>query len=198
MAWTLSGTWYEVCSCALYCPCNLGPAKPDQEWCSAGLAFDFKSGSSNGIDLGGTKAVFHGELPGDFMGGIDKAKLYLDESASQEQRDEIEAIFKGERGGLWEGVRGMIGEFLPSQTASIEITGGESPSYRIDGVGGFELERVKTEDGKQAITVNAPVAVGFGADTQELAYAKGGLSDPDLRAWETLGNGAAVPFAWSS
>jgi hypothetical protein len=128
---------------------------------------------------------------------VDKAKLYLDESASQEQRDEIEAIFKGERGGLWEDFRGMIGEFLPSQTAAIEITGGDRPSYRVDGLGGFELERVKTEDGKQAITVNAPVAVGFGADTQELAYAKGGLSDPDLRAWETLGNGAAVPFDWS-
>lgn len=34
-------------------------------------------------------------------------------------------------------------------------------------------------------------------DTRELAMASGRVSDPDLRPWETLGVGAAVPFDWS-
>ena len=53
MAWTLKGTWYESCSCKLFCPCNLGPATPDQGWCSGLLGFAVDSGSSNGVDLGG-------------------------------------------------------------------------------------------------------------------------------------------------
>lgn len=194
---TLKGTWYESCSCALVCPCNFGPAKPDQEWCSALLGFAVESGESRGVDLSGTKAALHAELPGDFLGGFDKAIVYLDESSSQEQRDELEAIFQGERGGVWEGIRGSINEFLPSKTVRVDVTGGDSPRVAVDGVGEITFERTKTEDGKQAVVVNAPLSAAFMVDTMQLALASGGVSDPDLRSWETLGNGAAVPFDWT-
>ena len=197
MAWTLKGTWYESCSCKMVCPCNLGPAEPDQGWCSGLLGFSIDSGASDGVDLGGTKLVLHAELPGDFTGGIDKARLYLDEAAPEAQRRELEAIFQGKRGGVWEGVAGMIGEFLPSTTTRIEVTGGDNPRVSVEGVGDIALQRVKDEAGKQAVLVNAPLSAGFAVDTLELATATGRISDPDLRAWETLGNGAAVPFDWS-
>ena len=197
MAWTLSGTWYESCSCKMVCPCNIGPAEPDQGWCSAILAFDVESGESNGVDLGGLKFVLHAELPGDFFSGIDKALIYLDQSSSEEQRAEIEAIIQGKRGGVWEGIAGMIQEFLPSKTVQLEVTGGESPKVKVDGLADISWERVKTEDGKQAVLVNAPLSAGFAVDTMELAMATGRASDSDLRQWETLGNGAAVPFNWS-
>ena len=197
MAWTLSGTWYESCSCKVVCRCNFGPADPDQGWCSAVLGFSIDSGSSNGVDLAGTKLVLHGELPGDFMGGIDKALLYLDESSSQQQRDELEAIFQGKRGGVWEGVAGMIGHFLPSKTVRVEVTGGDSPRVKVGDLVDITLNRMKTEDGKQAVLVNAPLSAAFAVETQELATATGSASDPDLRSWQTLGYGAAVPFNWS-
>lgn len=197
MAWTMKGTWYESCSCKMVCRCNFGPAEPDQGWCSAVLGFAIDSGESNGVDLGGTKVVLHGELPGDFVGGIDKMLLYLDEAASPEQRNELEAIFQGNRGGVWEGVAGMIASFLPSKTVPVEVVGGESPRVRAGDVASFSMERLKTEEGKQAVLVNAPIAAGFAVDTQELATATGSASDPDLRSWETLGYGAAVPFNWS-
>ncbi|HUR17494.1 MAG TPA: DUF1326 domain-containing protein [Acidimicrobiales bacterium] len=127
MAWTLKGTWYESCSCELFCPCNLGPAKPTQEWCSGLFAFAVDSGESNGVDLGGTRFALHAELPGDFFGGIDRALIYLNESTSSEQQGELEAIVQGKRGGVWEGIAGMIREFLPSKTTKVEVTGGESP-----------------------------------------------------------------------
>lgn len=197
MGWTLKGTWYEACSCKSFCPCNLGPAEPDQGWCSGLLGFSVDSGSSNGVDLGGAKLVLHAELPGDFMGGIDKALIYLDESCSQGQRDELEAIFQGRRGGVWEGIAGMIAQFLPSKSVRVDIVGGDNPHVKVEGVADIAMQRVKTEDGKQAVVVNAPLAAGFGVDTLELAMATGRVSDPDLRQWETLGNAAAVPFDWS-
>ena len=197
MAGTLRGTWYESCSCKIVCPCNIGPAEPDQGWCSGVLGFVIDSGESNGVDLGGTKLVLHAELPGDFFSGIDKAMLYLDEASSSEQRSELEAVFKGQRGGVMEGINGMIREFLPSKTAAIDIGGGDAPYVKVPGIVDISLQRVKDEAGKQAVLVNAPLSAGFGVDTMELATATGSVSDPDLRQWETLGNGAAVPFDWS-
>jgi hypothetical protein len=161
------------------------------------LAFSVDAGESNGVDLAGTKAVLHAELPGDFLGGMDKARVYLDQAASQQQRDELEAIFQGNRGGLWEGVRGMIKEFLPSKTAPIEITGGENPHVKVGDLVDFTLERMRDEAGKQATVVNAPLSGSFMVETIELANATGSASDPDLRSWETPGYGAAVPFDWS-
>lgn len=197
MGYTLSGTWYESCSCKMACRCNFGPAEPDQTWCSAVLGFVIDSGESNGVDLSGTKFVFHGELPGDFVSGIDKVKLYLDEASSPEQRAEIEAVFHGKRGGLWEGVAGMIKEFLPSETMPVEVTGGENPRVKAGTFVDISMARLRTEGGEQAKLVNAPVAAGFMVDTTELATAQGGASDPALRSWETLGYGGAIPFSWS-
>lgn len=197
MAWTLKGTWYEVCSCKMVCRCNFGPAEPDQEWCSAVLGFVVDSGASNGVDLAGTKAVLHAQLPGDFMGGIDRALVYLDEAATEQQRAELEAIFQGKRGGVWEGVAGMIGEFLPSKTTKVDVAGGDQPRVKVADVVDISLERMKDPDGKQSVLVNAPLAAAFAVDTQELATATGGVSDPDLRQWQTLGYGAAVKFDWS-
>jgi hypothetical protein len=197
MAWTLKGTWYESCSCELFCPCNLGPAKPTQEWCSGLLAFAVDSGESNGVDLGDTRFALHAELPGDFFGGIDRALIYLDEATSPEQRGELEAIVQGKRGGVWEGIAGMIREFLPSKTTKVEVTGGDTPRVSVDGVADITMERLRTEDGKPTVVTNAPLFAGFAIDRLEMTRASGRVSDPDLRQWETLGNGGAVPFDWS-
>lgn len=197
MGWRMSGEWYEVCSCKMVCRCNFGPAEPDQGWCSGMLTFDVRSGESGGVELGGTKVVLLADLPGDFMGGIDVAQLYVDESASEDQERELEAIFHGERGGVWEGVNGMIGRWLDTEKAPIHVTDGDSPAVRVGDVAEFAFSRLKTEDGRQAVVTNAPVAAGFDIDTMELATATGQASPPDLRPWETLGYGAVVPFDWS-
>src|SRR5437763_1758559 len=75
MPWTMKLRLLESCSCAQICPCILGPAKPDQEWCSGVFGMEIAEGSG-GVNLSGAKIVMHFELPGDFISGIDKAKLY--------------------------------------------------------------------------------------------------------------------------
>ena len=188
---------YESCSCRMVCRCTLGPTEPDQGWCSGALGFEVLDGESDGVDLADAKVVLHAELPGDFLGGIDKAKIYIDSALSEEQRRELEAIFHGERGGLWAAMQGLIGSWLPSTVTSIEIHGGETPGVTVAGAGQIALEPLRTEDGRQATLNNAPVAVGFGQDVLELAIATGsGFSDPDLRSWESLGYGAMSVVEW--
>ena len=75
-------------------------------------------GSSDGVDLSGARLAMQFELPGDFLGGIDKAKLYLDPSLSTAQRRELDSIFHGAKGGLWGGMRGTIKTWLRRQDCS--------------------------------------------------------------------------------
>lgn len=198
MAWQMTGQWLEACSCKMICPCNMGPAEPTRGWCSAALVLDIERGNADGVDLGGTRVALGAELPGDFFGGIDKACLYIDERASPEQRRALEAILTGKQGGVWGPVASMIKEWLPTETARIELETGERPSATIGGVGQLTMERIKTEDGKQAKLVNAPVAAAFGTDTIELARADGSRwNDPKLRQWESGGYGGVIPFSLS-
>ena len=193
MAWSLKAKIFESCSCAALCPCTLGPAKPDQGWCSGAFGIKILQGSSDGVDLSGARLVMQFELPGDFLGGIDKAKLYLDPSLSTAQRRELDSIFHGEKGGLWGGMRGTIKTWLPSTVAKVEMTEGDSPTVTVEGVGKIALQPIKTENGKPTRLIDAPILSAFGMVEEELAFATGTkFSDPALRSWESLGQGGTV------
>jgi hypothetical protein len=98
MAWQLSGRSMELCSCRMLCPCWLGSeGVPDQGWCGGALGFDIQRGSSDGVDLSGTKVALAAEWPGNFFGGNGTARLYISDAANAEQRRELEAIFRERR-----------------------------------------------------------------------------------------------------
>lgn len=198
MGWRIKAQAVESCSCKMVCRCTLGPAEPDQGWCSAALGFDIVEGDADGVDLAGVKFVILGDLPGDFFGGFDAARLYVDESASDEQRTAVEEILQGKRGGLWEGLREAIRKWLPTKSAAISFGNGDSPSVTVDGVGRNTLQPLQTEDGKRAVLENAPVAAALGQNRIELALATGSnWSDPDMRSWESLGYGSQSVVDWS-
>jgi len=198
MAWQISGKIVEACSCKMSCRCILGPAEPDQGWCSAMQSISIEQGQSEGVDLSGARAAVGLQLPGDFFGGIELARFYVDESASADQRRELESIFHGEKGGVWAGLKDAIGSWLPTKVTSITINSGDNPAFSIAGVGSTTLTRLKTSDGRQTTVENAPVAEAFALDTIELASAeRTRWADPDMRAWEGLGFGAVEAFNWS-
>ena len=198
MAWTLNVDLVESCSCAATCPCILGPAKPDQGWCSGVFGIRVTEGNSDGVDLSGAKVVLHFELPGDFVSGIDKAKLYIDPSVSEAQRAELDAIFHGEKGGLWAGMREAIKQWLPSTVAGIEFTDGSSPGVKVDGIGQVVLQPITLESGAPTQISNAPVMGAFSIATENLAFAHGtSFSDPELRSWESLGQGGTASAVWT-
>ncbi len=118
MAWRVSGQMVEFCSCKMMCPCWFGPGtEPDQGWCAGAILYDVEQGQVDGINVGGTKVVFAAEWPGNFFAGNGKARLYLDANASADQRRELEAVFSGQKGGLFEGLMGaVITEWLPGVT----------------------------------------------------------------------------------
>jgi hypothetical protein len=66
-------------------------------------------------------------------------------------------------------------------------------------IGQLKLQSVKTEDGRQARLQNAPVLVGFGVESSDLARGDGSQwSDPQMRRWQSGGHGAVSDFALSA
>lgn len=200
MSWKMRGHWYESCSCKMVCRCTLGPAEPDQGWCSAAQLHEIAAGDSDGVSLAGVRLCLAFQLPGDFFGGIEKARIYFDESTTPAQRQQLEAIFTGKRGGVWEPTAAMIGQWLPPVIAKIEVkVDGDNVATSVAGRGSLQLVFLKTADGAQAKLVNAPVVAAFGVDTVDLATATGTKwTDPDLRPWESLGFGGRVAYDWSA
>ena len=200
MGWQLSGRSVELCSCKMLCPCWLGPeGTPDQGWCGGTLGFDIQRGNSDGIDLDGAKVAFTAEWPGNFFGGQGTARLYIGDSANAEQRRELEAIFSGKKGGLFEGLWGaVISNWLPSETTTIEIGWGDSPFLRVGSFGQATLTPLKDQTGKPTRVEGAAAQAGFQLASMDLASSKGSSwSDPKLRQWQG-DSGTLHQFNWSA
>src|SRR5262245_57574027 len=149
MAWQLSGRSIEACNCKMLCPCWLGPeGEPDQGWCGGVLGFDVQRGSSDGVELNGTRVALGIEWPGNFFAGNGTARLYVGDTANAEQRRELEAIFSGKKGGLFEGLGAMITNWVPTETISVEIGWGNSPFLRVGSLGQATLTPLKDQAGK--------------------------------------------------
>jgi hypothetical protein len=200
MVWELRGQTFTMCSCEMLCACTLGPAVPDQGWCSAAFLFQIAHGTSDGVDLAGTVVAVGLDAPGDFISGDYTVRLYLDETASDEQRRELEAIFTGQKGGNWEAFSGLVTEWLPTQTTKIETGAGEHPAASVGHIGRFMLRPVLGRDGRHTQLVNAWVPAGaLGFQSLDLAHSNGGAwNDPDLRQWEAGGWGYTTPFNWQT
>lgn len=198
MAWQMTGKMIEACSCRSVCPCALGPATPDQEWCSGALTFAIDRGQANGVDLSGRTVVFLIDLPKDFASGDGTARLYIDDAAEEKQRQELEAIFTGQKGGPGEVLAGLVSKWLPAASAPIKVGGGDNPTVSVNGVGNSQLNMIRDGAGNTAEVVNAPVLGLIDIGKEELARADGSrFADPEMRAWDSWGHGGVCPFNWS-
>jgi len=200
MAWQLSGRSVELCSCSMLCPCWLGPeGKPDQGWCAGAFGFDIERGNSDGVNLGGTRVVLAAQWPGNFFGGNGTARLYLGDGASAQQRQELEAIFSGKKGGLfaplWDAV---ITNWLPTEITKIDIGWGDTPTLSVGTFGQAKLTPLKDQAGRSTKVQGAAAQAAFQLASMDLASSKGSRwSDPKLREWQG-DSGTLHQFNWSA
>ncbi len=197
MAWHMTGQLIEACSCKAACPCVLGPADPDQGWCSAALTFVIQQGESDGVNLQGRKVLWLIDLPKDFASGNGTVRIYIDDAADARQRQELEAVFTGKKGGPGEVLGSLVTRWLPTQTATISVDAGDNPSITVGAVGHVKLQRIKDAGGRTTKLLNAPVLGSIQVDTADLARSEGSLfADPQMRRWESGGHGSVSPFSW--
>jgi hypothetical protein len=123
--WSVSGSYYEVCSCEAICPCRRSRGEkggdPTYDPCDFALSWWIKDGRAGAIDLTGLKVVMVGRWevkPGNPWHVI----LYVDDRATTAQKDALTAVFLGRAGGLpGRGFGSNIVEVHAVQTAAIEL-----------------------------------------------------------------------------
>ena len=119
VVYELNGTLLEACSCGVLCPCWIGE-DPDGGACDAFNAYHFDSGTIRGIDVSGLNFVRVVHIPGNVLTPASwKQVVFVDERASDDQRQAILDAYDGKLGGPLADLAGLIGETLGVERAAI-------------------------------------------------------------------------------
>jgi hypothetical protein len=176
MTWNLSGKMVENCTCNMLCPCWFGVKElmiMDQGYCAAPILFRIQNGSIDGIDLKGRDVVLAVDFPGPtILDGNATYRLYIDEVADERQRKDLEAIFKGKRGGPMEMISSLSTKWLPTQSTKIEVNDdGNNMTVTVGNFGKMKYGELKNESGRTMTLQGAGFASAFGMDGETFALA---------------------------
>jgi hypothetical protein len=156
MAYTIKGSYGAVCNCRLLCPCPIDrlPTGEGDE-CHGVLIFNVREGDLNGTDLSGVPFALYNHFPSNLTSGNWKVGIVVDEAASEEQAQAIERIVSGQEGGPFADFGPLIGEYVGMQRAKVSLSGDDSPSGSIGGVGDVSTEFATGPDGSPTTVSNA-------------------------------------------
>ncbi len=121
-AWTLTGDWFDVCSCNIPCPCYFAQA-PTGGACEGTLVWHVREGRYGDVVLDGLNVLALGAFEGNVWAGDTKAAMgvFFDERADERQREALQMIFTGQAGG-WPAQFGeLIGEMRGVEFAPVEF-----------------------------------------------------------------------------
>jgi hypothetical protein len=144
MAWKLTGSYAETCSCELMCPCNLSfDHGATYDFCRATLAFDIHEGEIEGTDIAGLKVVVIIDTPKVMTDGNWRLGMFIDERGSDEQADKLGRVFSGQLGGPMAGLVPLVGEVVGVERARIEVHhDGLRHGVRVGDAIDFEIEDI--------------------------------------------------------
>ena len=165
LQWHVAGDWFDVCKCAIPCPCTFAQA-PTYGDCEGILAWHIKDGHYGDARLDGLNVVGLGTFDGNLWEGNTKATMgmYLDERADERQREGLMVIFSGQGGG-WPGeFASMIGEVRGIEYVPITFEIADDLAYWAAEVPGKATARAEaltgptTPEGKRVQVHNPPGA----------------------------------------
>lgn len=203
MAWSLRGELIESCSCNVLCPCWLGVQElmvMDQGWCAGPMLFRLAEGQSDGVELGSFTIVIAIDFPGPTLfDGNATARLHIDEAAHTDQRQELEAIFQGKKGGPMEILAGLIANWIPTSYCKIEVEddGGKFLA-KVGVVGEVKSTVLKNEAGDLMTFQNSGFGCAFNLDKTlaTIAPSETRWNDPEMpRPFETR-SGVRGTWSW--
>ena len=144
MSWSLSGSYFETCSCELMCPCNMSfDHGATNDYCRVTLVFNIKDGEIEGTDVGGLTVAAIADAPKVMTEGNWRLGMFVDGDVSDEQMEKLAAVFSGQKGGPMEGIAPLVGEVLGVERAPIEVVeDGLSHSIKIGDSIDFEIEDI--------------------------------------------------------
>ena len=129
--WKYRAEMINACNCDWGCPCNFN-AKPTQGFCEGVYAAHITSGVCAEIKLDGIKYAWGAKWPRAVHEGSGTARIWIDETASEQQRRALEDILKGRHDGMpWSILAATIDNWLETAYVPFEWKyDGPRSSYR--------------------------------------------------------------------
>jgi hypothetical protein len=122
MAWNLTGSYVETCSCELMCPCNTSlDHGATYDFCRVTLVFAIREGEIEGTDIAGRKVVLIADTPKVMTEGNWRLGVYIDDEASEEEFDKLVQLFGGQLGGPMGALAPLVGEVVGVERATITV-----------------------------------------------------------------------------
>jgi hypothetical protein len=167
--------------------------------CKVTLVFNVKSGEVEGTDVSGLTVAAVADTPKVMTDGNWRLGVFIDAAASDEQAQQLGAVFSGQLGGPMEALGPLVGESLGVERAPIEVReDGLHHSIRIGDAVDFEIEDVVpfgVETGEPAKLTGI-----FHPAGSELAVAHATRSKIDAFGIQYDGNSAfsTSHFSWAA
>jgi len=160
--WRIEADFLQACNCDYGCPCEFA-ARPTLGFCEGTGAWHITSGSYGDVVLDGVGVAFAANWPKAIHEGNGTLALFIDESATQQQREAILTICSGQAGGLpFEILATTFTKVLDPIFAPIhfELNGRDS-SVRVGDVLSVALEPIRNQVTNEPEFVRVEHATGF-------------------------------------
>jgi len=205
--WNIKGDWFDVCRCAIPCPCSWAQP-PDDDFCQGILLWHIKQGTYGSLRLDDLNIAMIGTFKGNIWSGnaTDMSQaFFMDDRADEAQRGALQTIFSGQAGG-WPKIFGALtrnGETKGMEFATIKVEFAKDlTSWGAEVVGKFKAAATAlngpTSNGKIPEVRNLP-----GAETGPGGVATWGKATTDRVdafgfKWDRSGKSSKlIAFEWS-
>jgi hypothetical protein len=194
--WKLTGSYFESCNCNVACPCIfLSP--PTTGDCTVLVGWHIENGSFTNVTLDGLNVALAVHTPGHMMEGKWSVALYLDERATEEQKNALTRIYTGQAGGHLSNLTPLIGEVLGISSVPIEFeTNGRQRRLRIGDAAEIEVEAINSPEGTDATIHNPPMGIAPGHPLVVAKSKKLNYKDHGLECEVSGKNGFYAPFSY--
>jgi len=157
--WKVTGQYFESCNCNAVCPC-IFLAPPTEGFCEALVGWHIEKGHLDGVELNNLNVSAWLHSPGSLTDGNWRLALYIDERATEAQKDAISALWGGEHGGHLAVIAGLVGELMSVKQVPIEFSQKERNHYLKVGIfAENNMQEIEGEDGGEVKISNHPLAV---------------------------------------
>lgn len=120
--WNYRAEMINACNCDWGCPCNFN-AKPTHGYCNGVYAAHITTGLCGDTQLDGTKWAWGAQWPGAIHEGSGTGKIWIEETASEQQRRALEEILTGKHGGTpWTILAATIDQWLATAYVPFDWT----------------------------------------------------------------------------
>lgn len=163
MAYHLQGSLLEVCTCKILCPCWVGE-DPDFGDCKSAMAWHFDQGTIDGVDVAGLTIGLAVHIPGNVLDGNWRVTMFINDDATDEQAEAIQAVYSGSKGGPVADLVQLVGEVTSVERVPIvfDVVEGKG-TLKLGDVAHAELEPYRSATGEVTTLTNTVFSTVPGA-----------------------------------